>query len=145
MEKQLQWGGCLKVAALQLPLSLCLLSHLLTHPGAAGNFQIGPLCLPLMKVVAAADERGNPKKDPKRGMTGVEVKITRVLVGPAQGNLRLCSNRQVGRNEGGLSQDSRPPLTWSFRPALSRFFEPVQSSHAGLGLVYSSAEFIWQT
>ena len=42
-------------------------------------------------------------------MTGVEVKITRVLVGPAQGNLRLCSNRQVGRNEGGLSRDSRPP------------------------------------
>ena len=59
--------GCLKVAALQLPLSLCLLSHLLTHPGAAGNFQIGPLCLPLMKVVAAADERGNPKKTPKGG------------------------------------------------------------------------------
>ena len=56
----------MKVAALQLPLSLCLLSHLLTHPGAAGNFQIGPLCLPLMKVVAAADERGNPKR-PQKG------------------------------------------------------------------------------
>ena len=52
---------------LSLSLSLCLLRHLLTHPCAAGNFQIGPLYLPLMKVVAAADERGKPKSLKKGG------------------------------------------------------------------------------
>ena len=111
-------------------LSLSLLSQLLTHPcAAAGNFQIGPLYLPLMKVVVAADERGSPKRAKKRGAgTGVEGKITKGLVRPARGNLRLCS-RQVGGDERGLSQDSRPPLTcWSFGPcpALARFFPGCQ-------------------
>ena len=55
-------SGCFTIAS----LSLSLLSHLLTHPFAAGNFQIGPLYLPLMKVAAAEDERGSPPKKPKR-------------------------------------------------------------------------------
>ena len=56
----------------------------------------------------STDERGGgtwrTKKRPKKRLTG----ITRGLVGPAQRNLRLC-NGQVGRDEGGLSRDSRPP------------------------------------
>ena len=54
-----------------------------------------------MNVVAAL---GEPRKNQKKRLTG----ITRGLVGPAQSNLRLC-NGQVGRDEGGLSRDSRPP------------------------------------
>ena len=72
--------------------------------------------------------------------------MTKGLVGPARGNLRLCS-RQLGCDEGGLSQDSRPPLTWSFGPcpALSPFFLAAKFSRFAVGSVYSSAEFIWQT
>ena len=48
------------------PFSLSLQPPPDTPLCAAGNFQIGPLYLPLMKVVAAADERLRPKR-PEKG------------------------------------------------------------------------------
>ena len=61
-------SGCFTIASLSVFVIPCQwpVAVAVAHPFAGGNFKIGPLCLTLMKVVAAADERG-VQKDPKRG------------------------------------------------------------------------------